>query len=84
MKSIWLDPRPPVETDAFEANGSSDVVVVGAGLTGLTTALLLRRGGLSVTVLEARTIGAVTTGNTTAKLSLLQGNVLSGIRRHFS
>ncbi len=84
MKSIWLDHRPPMETDVFEANGSSDVVVVGAGLTGLTTALLLSRGGLSVTVLEARTIGAVTTGHTTAKLSLLQGTVLSGIRRHFS
>src|SRR5690606_12393996 len=48
-------------------------------MTGLTTALLLARAGCTVAVLEARSVGAVTTGHTTAKLSLLQGSVLSGI-----
>lgn len=43
------------------------------------TAVLLARAGQSVLVLEARTAGAVTTGNTTGKLSLLQGTVMSKI-----
>ena len=35
-------------------------------------------------VIEARSAGAVATGNTTAKLSLLQGSQLSSISRHHS
>jgi glycine/D-amino acid oxidase-like deaminating enzyme len=56
-----------------------DVAVVGAGLTGLITAVLLARAGKDVLVLEAHSAGAGATGNTTAKISLLQGTKLSKI-----
>ena len=82
MKSLWLDTAPSIPADAFESGASYDSVVVGAGLTGLTTAALLARSGQRVALLEARTVGAVTTGNTTAKVSLLQGTILSGITSH--
>ena len=82
MKSLWLDTAPLIPVDPFEPGASYDTVVVGAGLTGLTTAALLARSGQRVAVLEARTAGAVTTGNTTAKVSLLQGTLLSGITSH--
>jgi glycine/D-amino acid oxidase-like deaminating enzyme/nitrite reductase/ring-hydroxylating ferredoxin subunit len=61
-----------------------DVVVVGAGLTGITTALLLARAGRSVLVLEAHELGSGTTGASTAKVSLLQGTTLSSLRRRTS
>ncbi|CEA07184.1 Gamma-glutamylputrescine oxidoreductase [Arthrobacter saudimassiliensis] len=82
MKSLWLDTAPSIDTDPFTPGASYDAVVVGAGLTGLTAAVLLARAGLSTAVLEARQVGAVTTGNTTAKVSLLQGTSLSSIRQH--
>ncbi|MFH5207303.1 FAD-dependent oxidoreductase [Antrihabitans sp. NCIMB 15449] len=61
-----------------------EVVVVGAGLTGLTTALLLARGGRRVAVVEAREVGACATGNTTGKVALLQGTRLSTIAKRHS
>lgn len=82
MKSLWLESSPQIPTDAFADGGQYDSVVVGAGITGLTTATLLARSGQRVAVLEARTVGAVTTGNSTAKVSLLQGTQLSSIIRH--
>ena len=74
--SAWHDPEHAEEPDTYPAlrdDRRVDVAVVGAGITGLTTAVLLAREGLQVAVLEARRVGAVATGNTTAKISVLQG-----------
>ncbi len=79
MTSLWLDGRAPhAESDSIP---NAEVLVVGAGLTGLVTAVLLARGGKRVVVLEARSPGACTTGNTTAKITLLQGTRLSTIAK---
>ena len=82
MTSLWLADAPVLPDDPLDPDAPLDDVVVGAGLTGLTTALLLARAGRRVAVVEARTVGAVATGNTTAKVSLLQGTRLSRILRH--
>ncbi len=85
MTSLWHATRPSSPDRALGADplpDRADLVVVGGGLTGLTTALLARRAGLEVLLLEGRTLGAAASGNTTAKISLLQGTVLSAIRKH--
>lgn len=59
----WLDtstPGPDRSTTPVE--GSVDVAVVGAGLTGLSTALHLARRGVSVAVLEADRVAAGASG----------------------
>jgi len=79
MSSLWLDDQTEPVTTLPDVDTSSDVVVVGAGITGLTTAVLLAKAGKRVTVVEARHVGAGATGNTTGKVSLLQGTKLSRI-----
>lgn len=82
MTSLWLANRaekPVPPNPLVEADRSADVAVVGAGITGLITAVLLARAGKDVLVLEAHSAGMGATGNTTAKISLLQGTKLSKI-----
>jgi glycine/D-amino acid oxidase-like deaminating enzyme/nitrite reductase/ring-hydroxylating ferredoxin subunit len=71
--SVWRATAPSRDRVAADHDAETDVVVVGAGITGLTTAVLLAREGRRVTVLERRTIGAGSSGNTTAKVSALHG-----------
>lgn len=50
---------------------SADVIIVGGGIVGLTTGLLLKASGLRVTLLEANRVGEGTTGYSSAKLTSL-------------
>ena len=82
MRPIWkLDPAPIVGAP-FEPGRRRDVIIVGGGLTGLATALMLAREGRDVAVIEAGDVGELASGGNTGKVSLLQGAVLSTLRRH--
>jgi glycine/D-amino acid oxidase-like deaminating enzyme/nitrite reductase/ring-hydroxylating ferredoxin subunit len=80
--SHWRADRAERVRPALGGDSAADVVVVGAGITGLTTALLLARGGRSVAVVERHTIGAGTTGNTTAKVTALHGLIYDELIGH--
>ena len=82
-ESLWLeDPAPPPRRAPLDGQ-RVDVAVIGGGITGATTALLLAREGVRVALIEARRVGSGVTGTTTAKVSALQATVLSTIRsRH--
>jgi glycine/D-amino acid oxidase-like deaminating enzyme/nitrite reductase/ring-hydroxylating ferredoxin subunit len=82
-ESLWLDgpdaPSYPALADDLEV----DVVVLGGGITGLTTALLCQLDGARVAVLEAERVAGGVTSCTTAKATALQATVYSTIRsRH--
>jgi glycine/D-amino acid oxidase-like deaminating enzyme/nitrite reductase/ring-hydroxylating ferredoxin subunit len=72
--SLWTHTEPV--TDRFPAlteDLSVDVAVIGAGITGLTTAYLLQQQGARVVVLERDRVASGTTGYTTAKVTSLHG-----------
>lgn len=78
-RSWWSLRAQPTGRGRLLGRKRSDVVVVGAGIVGLTTALFLRRAGLDVTVLEARRVGQGTTGYSSAKVTCLQRLIYSTI-----
>jgi glycerol-3-phosphate dehydrogenase len=64
-KSLWqtdaLSYRP---VNRLNRQRSYDVVIVGGGITGVSTALLLQQAGKSCLLLEANTLCFGTTGGT--------------------
>lgn len=70
-RSLWMTTTEAPQRPSFEGEDHYDVAVVGAGITGLTTALLLKRAGMNVAVLEMGTVGQGVTGFTTAKITSL-------------
>ncbi|MDQ3932318.1 MAG: FAD-dependent oxidoreductase [Actinomycetota bacterium] len=71
--SIWRATGPARTYPRLEGAGHADVIVVGAGITGLTTALLLKEAGARVVVIEAERLGHGTTGGTTGKVTSQHG-----------
>lgn len=74
--SLWVKDKDQVvtaspATETLDPNMHVEVAIVGAGITGLTTALHLTLAGKRVAVLEAGQIGAGTTGGTSGHLDTL-------------
>jgi glycine/D-amino acid oxidase-like deaminating enzyme/nitrite reductase/ring-hydroxylating ferredoxin subunit len=60
-----------------------DVVVVGAGITGITTAYLLKKTGLTVALIERERVASIDTGHTTAHLTYITDVELQELARNF-
>jgi len=68
-KSYWIDSTPETNYPSLNEDISVDVAIIGGGITGITSALLLKKEGLKVALLEASRIAQGTSGYTTAKLT---------------
>lgn len=78
-KSYWIDSTEDTNYETLNCNIDVDVAIVGGGITGITSALLLQKEGLKVAVFEAGKIAYGTTGHTTAKITSQHGLIYSRI-----
>jgi glycine/D-amino acid oxidase-like deaminating enzyme/nitrite reductase/ring-hydroxylating ferredoxin subunit len=81
--SCWQEMPGYRPRSRYDAGTEFDVVIIGGGITGITTALLLQNAGKKCLVTEARNIGFGTTGGTTAHLNTLLDTPYYTIAKNF-
>lgn len=81
-RSLWQEAPLPRFAPLAEP-GEFDVVVIGAGITGLTAAYLLKQVGKRVCVLERGRLGSGETGRTSAHLTTVTDLRLTDLAKTF-
>jgi glycine/D-amino acid oxidase-like deaminating enzyme/nitrite reductase/ring-hydroxylating ferredoxin subunit len=79
----WSDSSTMPRYPALGADLAVDVVVIGAGITGLTAGYLLKRAGRSVAVIERGRCGGVDSGHTTAHVTCVTDADLGELVKQF-
>ncbi|MEF2968248.1 FAD-dependent oxidoreductase [Paenibacillus sp. M1] len=82
-QSLWRETATSPSFPALERDIQTDVLIAGAGITGITTAYLLVKAGLKVAVVDAGSILDGTTGYTTAKITSQHGLIYDQLIAHF-
>ena len=83
ITSPWIDSTPRTSYPRLAGDLNVDVAIVGAGITGITAAVLLKRAGLTVALIDARRIAEGETGHTTAHLCAFPDTHLSTLVSRF-
>ena len=82
--SLWQDSIQPYKSGTKASTRQLyDVIIVGGGITGMSTALLLQESGKKCLLLEAANLCFGTTGGTTAHLNTLLDVPYSDISKNF-
>jgi glycine/D-amino acid oxidase-like deaminating enzyme/nitrite reductase/ring-hydroxylating ferredoxin subunit len=80
---VWIDDTPIRKFPKLQRNISADVLVVGAGVTGITAAYLLKKAGSTVALVERERVASIDTGHTTAHLTYVTDVDLQQLVRNF-
>jgi glycine/D-amino acid oxidase-like deaminating enzyme/nitrite reductase/ring-hydroxylating ferredoxin subunit len=79
----WNESSSMPRRSALDRELEVDVVVIGAGITGLTAGYLIKRAGLTVAVIDRGRCGGVDTAYTTAHVTCVTDSDLTDLVRTF-
>ena len=82
--SIWIDTIKKKKYPKLTSNKDIDVLIIGGGITGISTLYFLKNSGLDVALVDQGKIGMSITGHSTGKLSYLQNDLIDKIRKNFN
>jgi glycine/D-amino acid oxidase-like deaminating enzyme/nitrite reductase/ring-hydroxylating ferredoxin subunit len=80
---FWIESTPIQRFPRLQRNINVDVIVIGAGVTGITTAYLLKLAGSTVALTERERVASIDTGHTTAHLTYITDVELQELARNF-
>ncbi len=81
-ESIWKINKS-FETKELTNDIKTDILIIGGGITGISTAFYLKDQNLDITIIEANEIGSGATLNTTGKITFLQGLIYHKLEKIF-
>jgi len=81
--SYWVDSSQPLIYKTLTADVATDVLIIGGGISGLTTAYCLSKAGKKVVLLEDGYLGSGESGRTTAQISYALDDRYYDLERYF-
>lgn len=83
-ESIWtLENEPKIDYPSLNKNINVDVLIIGAGITGIAAACKLMDSDKTIAVIDSKQVGSGTTGYSTANLYTLTQVFISVLKRKF-
>ncbi|MEO5968787.1 MAG: FAD-dependent oxidoreductase [Bdellovibrionia bacterium] len=82
-KSIWIGTSPSSIYGPLKGKEKVDVIVIGAGMTGISVALQLKLAGKTVAVIDQHSIGTGESGHTTAHITEILDSQYQKIQSDF-
>ena len=73
--SIWLKDKKNNKVKELNKNIKTDILIIGGGITGLSTLYNLKNSNLDITLVDSNLIGCGTTSKSTAKINYLQEHI---------
>lgn len=78
--SIWKDLKIKREYPKINSNKECDVLIIGGGITGISSYYHLKSSNLKVIIVEQNKVGYGITSNSTGKLTIMQNDLIDTIK----